>query len=172
MKKVLATLMFISGFLYCQDKTQKIDNSPMPITTSPANELVGTWDNNMPLFELYGNIYEKGNIKNERFQDTKFISEIIFKSDNRGQYAFSDNKDTGDKSNQKVIEFEYQIRDNNVLVIAYGSLLDPKIDMYKYFKTSNGDIFLYSTKMSFTVGKFYMYLKQNNSNVIQNNSAN
>lgn len=159
MKLALIILLLISTLTFSQQQ-DKADagEGGTPSVISPANELVGNWINEMPLFELYGNMYEKGAIKVDRYKDTPFIENIVFKSDNKGFFKFAEKEEAQD--------FEYQIRENNVLVIAYGSLLNPKIDMYKYYKTSEGNIFLYSTKLSFTIGKFYLYLIRDKSGIM------
>jgi|GEM_PF-4908935 len=164
--KLLFILLFLNSALFSQ-QNQILDqdkslNQDIEKDNQDLNTFIGKWKVSMSLYELFGDFYEAIQLKDTRYKNAKFLSSIEFIDQQKGNLVFD---------NDKNYDFEYEIKDNN-LKIAYGSLLDISLDLYKFKFNQDNTLFIKSSKLSYANGIMYLILRKISDNSNLDNADN
>lgn len=108
---------------------------PMAAPAGTPAGLAGTWEARLCIHEMFGTLKEtRGGL---------FLVSVTFKADGTGSL------DRGGNAGPE--PFEWEMKDNQ-LTVAWGSRLNPRLDLYRVLFLADGSLYMRSTRLSNATG--------------------
>lgn len=120
--------------------------TPAAAPASPAGYLEGNWKVERAIFELFGNLKEVTGA------DERFYAQLNLGPGGKGSAAYA-----GKPGSQ---EIEYELKNNQTLVVAFGSRLKPQVDLFQILMLADGSLYLRSTRLALVNGTVYYLLRK------------